>query len=453
MLSFFPAPYPDEILYSVLARYHVRSGNVSPKITLHELFGSTTVVATVDLPSHLNALARNLPPLSTHTVEGLIQNHTLYRFYSPFLLPEKAALIHDSMREHTWGDIHTRAGIMASSILAPNRLRFCPVCLREDQERYGEAYWHRLHQTPGVVVCHVHSTFLQDSDAATRGANKHEFIPADENSCLPKLRRLNHGGETLRHLVALAQDVEWLLNNGLPPTTPAQLRHKYTSLLIDKKLAAATGRVRQAELAESFSSFVGGELLNLLNSDISRDRESSWLSDIVRKHRKAFHPLRHLLLMRFLGHSAPSFFAIGTLYKPFGDGPWRCFNGAAEHYLRPVITQVQVTWSHEAQKALGTFSCSCGFIYSTTDPLLPARERFKFGKVKSFGELWERKLKELAERRKLGLRETARRLKVDPLTVKRHARRLRIVCRWSSQAVPDDARTGRDIQNAERGQN
>jgi hypothetical protein len=30
MLSFFPTPYPDEILYSVFARYHARSGNIKP---------------------------------------------------------------------------------------------------------------------------------------------------------------------------------------------------------------------------------------------------------------------------------------------------------------------------------------------------------------------------------------------------------------------------------------
>jgi hypothetical protein len=34
MLSFFPTPYPDEILYSVFARYHARSGNIKPDETM-----------------------------------------------------------------------------------------------------------------------------------------------------------------------------------------------------------------------------------------------------------------------------------------------------------------------------------------------------------------------------------------------------------------------------------
>lgn len=437
MVSFFPTAYPDELLYSVLARYHVRSGNISPKATLRELFGSTTVTATVDLPSHLNALVQNLPPLSKHTVESLIQKHTLYPFYAPFLFPDKAELVYRSMLEHSWGDIHTRAGIMASSVRTPNRLRFCPACFREEQEKYGEAYWHRLHQLPGVFVCPAHLTLLQDSSVAIHARNKHEFVAASEDCCLPKLRRVTYQSNTFKQLVGLAQDVEWLLNNAVTAEDNASLLGRYKSLLIGGRLATTTGRVMQAELIRCFSSFFGSEFLKLLDSDVSYESESNWLSNIVRKHRKTFHPLRHLLLMRFLGHPVTSFFALETHFKPFGVGPWRCFNGAAKHYLQLVITQVQVTWSRDSRKALGTLSCSCGFSYSTTDPHLPTAMQFKFGKVKTFGKMWERKLRWLVEVRKFGLRETARQLRADPLTVKRHARRLGVFCQWNFRALPN----------------
>lgn len=436
MTSFFPTAYPDELLYSVLARYHVRSGNISPKVTLHELFGSTTITATVDLPSHLNALVQNLPPLSKHTVKDLIQKHTLYPFYAPFLFPDKAELIRGSMLEHSWGDIHTRAGIMASSVRTPNRLRFCHACFREEQEKYGEAYWHRLHQLPGVVVCPTHLTLLQDSRVAVRALNKHEFVAASEDCCLPKLRQLTYQSNAFDQLVGLAQDAEWLLNNAVTPEDTASLLSRYTSLLIDARLATATGRVRQAELIRRFPTFFGSELLKLLDSDVGYESESNWLSNIVRKHRKTFHPLRHFLLMRFLGHPVSTFFALETQFKPFGVGPWRCFNGAAKHYLQLAVERVEVTWARDSKKALGTFSCSCGFSYSTTDLSLPTATQFKFGKVKTFGKLWEKKLRWLVEVHKLGLRETARRLRVDPLTVKRHAQRLDVSCQWGSSTAP-----------------
>ena len=39
MLSFFPSPYPDELWYSVLARYHTHSGALSWQATMAALFG------------------------------------------------------------------------------------------------------------------------------------------------------------------------------------------------------------------------------------------------------------------------------------------------------------------------------------------------------------------------------------------------------------------------------
>ena len=43
MLQYFPTPYPDELWYSVLGRYHVRSGNPNSATTLRELFGAESV--------------------------------------------------------------------------------------------------------------------------------------------------------------------------------------------------------------------------------------------------------------------------------------------------------------------------------------------------------------------------------------------------------------------------
>ena len=40
MIPFFPAPYPDELWYSVICRYHIRSGNPSVKYSIRELYGT-----------------------------------------------------------------------------------------------------------------------------------------------------------------------------------------------------------------------------------------------------------------------------------------------------------------------------------------------------------------------------------------------------------------------------
>ena len=92
MLGFFPTLYPGELLYSGIARYQIRSGNLSPKSNIEELFNSRSITATADLPCGLDNLVQNLPSYSSITTESLIQNHTLYPFYAPFLPPKRASL-------------------------------------------------------------------------------------------------------------------------------------------------------------------------------------------------------------------------------------------------------------------------------------------------------------------------------------------------------------------------
>ena len=54
MISFFPAPYQDEILYSILARYHLRSGNTSYFTTNEDLYNYEAVIRVVALSGGYN---------------------------------------------------------------------------------------------------------------------------------------------------------------------------------------------------------------------------------------------------------------------------------------------------------------------------------------------------------------------------------------------------------------
>ena len=44
-------------------------------------------------------------------------------------------------------------------------LRYCPECVRNDIRKYGETYWHRLVQLPGVQYCPEHGSRIRDSAA------------------------------------------------------------------------------------------------------------------------------------------------------------------------------------------------------------------------------------------------------------------------------------------------
>ncbi len=430
MLSFFPLPYPDELFYSLLARYQIRSGDTSPKRIQQELFSSSTVIAVADLPSHLNALVTNVPPNFGWTAEHFIHNHTLFPYYQPFLSRDRAHRIQVSMKGNNGGNIHTRAGIMASSVKMPQFFRFCPDCIQDDLSQYGESYWHRLHQIPGVLFCPTHTQPLQDSLIRVNGMNRHEYFPANSENCPISPVSASYSATTVEKLVGIAQKAAWLLEQNLSSRDLQWFCQKYLTLLIEKELATASGRAYQKKLHDAFLLHYGQKVLEVLDSSIDYPKGSSWLSAMARAPRKAFHPVRHLLMIGFLTESIEEFFHTEQRYAPFGEAPWLCLNAAAQHYQQPVITDLSISYSNDLKKPVGTFRCSCGMVYSRSGPDESESDRDRIGKMIAYGDVWEQKLRELVEVKRMGLRPIARALNVDPNTVKRYASQLNLETSW-----------------------
>lgn len=130
--------------------------------------------------------------------------------------------------------------------------------------------------------------------------------------------------------------------------------------------------------------------------------------------------------MQFLGCTVEEFFQLPSELSFFGKGPWPCLNPAADHYKRPVIVEMQSGKRLRNNKPVGIFSCECGFAYARTGPDSFPEDRFRIGRIISFGQIWEAKLEELWEDSSLSLSEVGRRFGVDPLTVRRHAARLKL---------------------------
>ena len=91
MIAFFPDPYPEELLYSVIARYQERVMVIDRKTALLDLFGTSNALAVIALPSHLGALVSNLPSGNPYSPELLIKRHTLLPYFAPFLERDQLA--------------------------------------------------------------------------------------------------------------------------------------------------------------------------------------------------------------------------------------------------------------------------------------------------------------------------------------------------------------------------
>lgn len=429
MPGHFPAHYPDELLYSLCARFASRAGYARVTSILEELFGTRAARAVIDLPCRLGHLATALPPNSSLTTVCLLDKHTLLPFFSSFHPAHRIAQLRDDLKSACGPAGHMRSGIMASRIPMPEYLRFCPACTREDEECFRETYWHRLHQLPGVEVCPSHRVFLENSSVGLRAGRKHlQFIPAEQSIRAMPPRFVDIENRDHWVLLQLARDVEWLLEHPSAGTSLKALHTRHLRLLFGRGLATYTGSIHVKKLLDEFGSYYSPALLNQLPCELhgSNIEKSNWLLRLVRPPKHGQHPLYHLLLIQFLGCTVEEFFKLPEELSPFGQGPWPCLNPAANHYRRPVIMECLLGDRLRYGNPTGKFSCECGFAYVRTGPDSAPEDKFHIGRTISLGHTWETELKRLWRDSSLSISEIGRRLGVDPLTVRRHAVRLKL---------------------------
>ena len=303
MLRYFPVAYEDELLYSQIARYHRHSCSPGYKQTLSELFSSRTVAAVVDLPAHLERLQQHTEHITRQSAHDILWRQTLFPAYAPFLEVELAEKVRGSMFSDYGGDIHTRAGLSAGSVKRPENLRVCPECLNEQLQQNGEAYWQRLFQIAGVLVCPLHSCELKATSASYVPANKHQYSVTPDAPL--KEEENNFSATDIEKLSLIVSDFSQLLQGHYKPTTHKEWTARYRQLLNDNQLTSGK-IVKQTELLEGFAAFWGKNILAALSCPVVRGDEHSWLTAMTRKHRKNIHPVRHILLYRYLvGINAP----------------------------------------------------------------------------------------------------------------------------------------------------
>ncbi|MGP3610640.1 TnsD family Tn7-like transposition protein [Anoxybacillus sp. PDR2] len=422
MLSYFPTLYNDELLYSWFARYHIHSSNISPKQTMKDLYGKTNIVAVPDLPTNLNVVYEKLRHFQVPDVAQWIKKHTLFRYYTTFATSEIKHKVYRAMEsgEHS-GAIHMMTGIMANAIKEWTYFRFCPRCFQEDIETIGESYWRVSHQLPGVYICLKHNQYLCDSSVPFRGKNKHEFIAASPSNCMRLGIKTAFSERTERFFRILAEQSVKLIQ-GDSHFTWEGIQSSYRYLLQRHGYATINGKVNQQLLAEQFTLFYGEQFLETMQSSVDILSESCWLKSITRKHRKSFHPIRHLLLIYFLGEEIDTFYQYAHKeYKPFGEGPYFCLNPAAKHYKQRVIPNVKTTICTDTRRPVGTFECTCGFIYSRRGPDKSEQDLYKIGRIKQYGQVWLDKLHRMIHVEKLSYYAAAKELQCDITTVIKYA--------------------------------
>jgi len=279
MITYFPELYPDELLYSVFARYNVHTGSLLYRGVAEELFmnarAKPDLLFVNELQSEVIEILERQKPF-----HDIVMEHTMYPYYARFIdwvRQEKAYNAIINMQ----GGYHDLLPMPKQKDGQDKCLRFCPICTRENREEYGEAYWHRKHQIAGIDLCYKHGCYLVDSKA--------KRVPTffDAESCIGYvIQDVSFGTDRQKaftEYVAELLDYEWIADNQVP--IGKYLNHR----LAGTKYVSKRGQQRHLELLYTdINDFYGG--------DIFKDYQ---LSKILEGYRQ--NPLDICLVAYFLG--------------------------------------------------------------------------------------------------------------------------------------------------------
>ena len=130
MIAYFPTPYPDELFFSVVARYGLHTGRYTLSLIEEGLFKERHKKANV---YYANDLCEDLDFLPH---ERIRYEYTMYPYFFRFFNTEK----HKPQK----------------NFYKSASLKYCPLCVKDDQKKFGEAYWHRQHMIPEIDICIKH---------------------------------------------------------------------------------------------------------------------------------------------------------------------------------------------------------------------------------------------------------------------------------------------------------
>ncbi|MDR8401862.1 TnsD family transposase [Paraburkholderia sp. USG1] len=290
-MRYFPTPYPDELLGSLLIRACHHLG-LPPRALVRLLAdGSSDLVFLY--PSFL----RGLSHLTNLSPEDLLLNHTVFP-YAAIGLPTTKRLVLERellMSTARGNSVRLRAafGLHIENL---SRRRFCKKCCVEEYSQIGESYWHRRHALPGIFVCPQHGEPLCISSV----------------SVLPKL---STGNAKLPQEV-VGNPVDWGLDmdgmqrlaaavleaTELPAETWDHVTEEY------KRLTACFDFEHHRQrrwgidpMVLEFSRFYDERFLQKTGLALSSIGSDSWPARLVRGARPAMLlQLRHVLLRLFL---------------------------------------------------------------------------------------------------------------------------------------------------------
>lgn len=290
-----PIPYENEFVYSVVARYGMYRAFLSPKQLLDDVYRDRKVVATLDLPNHLDDVSNHFSRTGRYSTSELLYKHTLLPLYAPFV-PD--AIKNKAIKLMSMGGksgVHVMLGVNASTVQSDSRFRYCPQCAKEALLSSKELFWRREWFFPSLSICSQHGS-LRYLDVSNK-SQRHAYLPAS----------LLISDDLNRHHIQLKSPNFSLLKRVLEKAMSLlDLPHRtsptfYQWTMFYKKLARDAGCTKGNNIAsglvfERIQSCFPNAVMAELGILDGIEKDTGWLRSIFRKHRKSFSYLQHLVV-------------------------------------------------------------------------------------------------------------------------------------------------------------
>lgn len=125
MITYFPESYTDELAYSLLARFYMKSGYTTLRDVMDELYINKWYRADT---LFFNKLKPEVVKIITHdkTMQEFVEKHTMFPYYARFIKKERREKAIRSMVNMD-GNFHNLLPIPNG--VQEKYLRYCPACV------------------------------------------------------------------------------------------------------------------------------------------------------------------------------------------------------------------------------------------------------------------------------------------------------------------------------------
>jgi len=322
-LGHFPDPYPDEYFLSLYARFCNRLQFSSRQQVALALFGVKRLPQSINHPFYLDALIARLPLGHCLTAEDILNKHSLVPLYIPFMTVA-GAKIYCAQRRAEYPQRVVNRLLPLKNTNLPKSPMFCPLCAHDDIELFGETYWHRTHQAPGVRVCLKHDVYLEPSGLSWTFITHIPYPLASHRLSVNTPQLIGPPPADFQVLVEIAQNVSWLLEQRNLSLSIKLIHDRFLNLFREQDYTFPEGQIRFNKFIPAIQARYSEKLLSILDDNLTDESGSHWLYGYIRQVKKGWlSTTQGLLLMHFLGYTAEQFFSMPiTEVGPFRDGLW-----------------------------------------------------------------------------------------------------------------------------------